>query len=512
MDGVAPSPIRRLSREEIGNSIESLLGLRAEAAAQIPADKQDHAFDRVAQSQTVTVAHLEAFAAIADELAMVLTPTRLGAIVPACGGTLGADGPPLAQSRRACIEGLIDTVGRRAFRRPMLAAKRAELLALYDAAGAYADGLRLVLQAIFAAPEFLYVIEAGRPVAGQPGVFALTDHEIATRLSLMVCETVPDAPLLQAADAGQLNKPDQIAAHAERLFGSACARRTVARFFRQWLNVERLSALVRDPVVYPLWNDALAQAMLREQEAFVQHVTFDAKGTLQDLFTASYSFVDRTLAPLYGLTSAATTPTRTELPDSRRGLLTQPGVLAATSHARESSPVLRGVFVLERLLCRDIPAPPKDLDLKAPAEDPSKTGRNRWQRHSADPACAGCHTLIDPVGFAMEDFDGIGQHRTTDNGQSVDTSGAVPALSLPAGQISGAAALSRALADNPELASCFARQWFRFGLGRLDGPADARAVHELTAQLSARKSLAQMMTSLVASFPFRHRAVAATTP
>jgi hypothetical protein len=499
--------VRRLSREEIGNAIESLVGVRPAALAQIPGDKQDHAYDRVAQSQTVTVAHLEAFAALADELATALTPARLGSSVPACAAALGAEGPELAAARRPCIEALIDTVGRRAFRRPLEAARRARLLALYDAAGSYSEGLRLVLQGIFAAPEFLYVIETGRPVAGQPGVFALTDHEIATRLSLLVCETIPDAPLLKAADDGQLNQPAQIAAHAQRLFGSACARRTVARFFRQWLNVERLSGLVRDPAVYPQWSDAVAQAMLREQEAFVQHVTFDARGTLQDLFTASYSFVDRTLAPLYGLASAATTPTRIELPASRRGLLTQPAILAVTSHAKESSPVLRGVYVLERLLCRDIPAPPNNLDLKPPPADASQTGRNRWERHSADPACASCHTLIDPIGFAMEDFDAIGQHRTTDNGQPVNTSGAVPALNIAAGQINGGGALSQALADSAELPSCFARQWFRFGMGRLEGAADAKALQDLSSQLAARKPLGEIMTSLVGSYPFRHRAV-----
>jgi hypothetical protein len=506
-DGVGPGPIRRLSREEIGNAIESLLGLRPAALVQIPGDKQDHAFDRVAQAQTVTAAHLEAISAIADELAGALTAEKLAALAPACAGATGSDGAELGRARRPCIEQFIDGVGKRAFRRPVDPAKRGALLALYDAGGSWGEGLRLVLQGMFAAPEFLYVIELGRPVAGKPGLFALTDLEIATRLSLLACESIPDAPLLQAAEAGQLNQPAQIAAQARRLFALPCARRAVARFFRQWLNVERVEGLVRDPAAYPMWNPALGQSMLREQEAFVQHVTFDAGGSLPDLFTAGYSFVDRTLAPLYGLDAGklGDAPARTELPAHRRGLLTQPAVLAVTSHAKDTSPVLRGVYVLRRLLCKDIPAPPQNLDLKAPPADPAQTGRNRWQRHSADPACAGCHAQIDPVGFAMEDFDGIGRHRSQDNGLAVDTAGPIPALQAAAGEIDGGAGLAMALADSPELAGCFARQWFRFGMGRLEGPADGRALQDLTAQLTAHQPLLQVMTALVQSHPFRHR-------
>ena len=506
-DGVGGSLIRRLSREEIGNAVESLVGVRPAAVAQIPSDKQDFSYDRVAESQTVTLAHLEAFAALADELGTALTPAKLAPVVPACGQPMGTDGPEMATQRRACIESLIDTIGRRAFRRAMVADKRAALLALYDSAGSYNEGLRLVLQGIFAAPEFLYVVESGTPVAGKPGVFALGDHEIATRLSLFVCETIPDATLLAAADAGQLKEPAQIAAQAKRLFALPCARRAVSRFFRQWLAVEKVAGLARDPAQFPEWNDALKQALLREQEAFVQHITFDVQGSLQDMFNASYSFLDKSTAPLYGLTSSATAPTKTELPANRRGLLTQPAVMAVTSHLKETSPVLRGVYVLERLLCRHLPPPPKDIDLKAPAPDANNTTRNRWEKHSADPSCSGCHTIIDPVGFAMEDFDSIGRHRSSENGQPVNAGGAIPTLNVAAGQVQGGAGLSAVLAGSDELAGCFAQQWFRFGLGRLDSAGDSKALADMTTQLRQGKPLAAMMTSLVESYPFRHRAV-----
>lgn len=509
VDGVSPGLVRRLSSQEIGNSLTALLGVTPASLSQIPADKTDYEFDRVAQAQTVTAAHVVAFGTVADEVATLLTPTKLAAIAPSCAGNVTSDGAALLASRRACIADFIDAVAPRALRHPLEDDRRSTILSLYDGSGTWADGLRVVVNTLFTAPDFLYVIETGT-ATDKPGVFALSDLEIATRLSLFACEVVPDAPLMAAATAGQLHEPAQITAQAQRLFALPCARTAVTRFYRQWLNVDKVNGLVRDPSIYPQFNSDLAAAMAREQDAFVDDVTFDHAGTLQELFTANYSFVDQTLAPLYGMSVSGSGMSKVQLPAERHGLLTQPSLMAITAHANETSPILRGVYVLKRLLCRNIPPPPANLNITTPAAAPVGTGSHaRWVAHSNNPTCSGCHQQIDPVGFAMEDFDAIGRHRTTDNGQPIDTSGAIASLNIPNGQVNGAGELSEALAKSPELAGCFARQWFRYGMARLDGVEDAKAVSDMATTVAQGRPLREMMTSLVASYPFNHRAVAA---
>jgi hypothetical protein len=507
-ESAAPSWIRRLSAQEIGNAVEDIVGFRPAALAQLPRDKQDYSYDRVAQAQTVTAAHLEAFTAIAEEIAAWLTPPRLATLVRPCAAAqpLAADGPELASKRRPCVEALVDQLGPRVLRRPLAAAKRAALLSLYAAAGSYSDGLRMVVQGLFSAPEFLYVIEEGKPVPGRAGLFALDDGEIATRLSLFLCETVPDPPLLAAAAAGALHLPEQIAGQAERLFDLPCARRAVARFFKQWLKVEKVAGLVRDTQLFPRFDESTRLAMAREQERFTEAVVWGLGGRLADLFTAAFTFVDRDLAPLYDLAFGDDQPHRVELPPQRRGLLTQPSLLAVTSTQRETSPVQRGAFVLKELLCQTLPRPPDELNVSPPVEVPDTTTRSRWERHSADPACSVCHQLIDPIGFAMEDFDPIGRYRTTDGAQPVNSTGGLPLLGIASGKLQGAAQVGAAIAGSQELAACFARQWLRFGLGRLDGPADARALWDLGEGLRAPTPLRSALLSLARTFAFRHRA------
>lgn len=510
-EGVAPALVRRLTTTELGNAFQALVGFRPAALGQIPKDGRGHLFDRVAQGQTVTLSHLEAFLAVADEVADRLTPQRLGTIVPACAtsSALPADGDALARSRRPCVERLVDELGPRVFRRAVEPGKRAALLALYDGAGTYADGLRQVVHALFGSAEFLYLVERGTPVPGKPGVLRLTDMEIATRLSLFLCETIPaaDPQLLAAASAGQLGTPDRIAAHAARLFEQPCARATVTKFFTQWFDTEKILDVTRDAKLFPLFTARARQALVREQEELARHVTFEQRGRLADLFTATYSFLDRDSAPVYGLASTSATPQRMELPPQRRGLLTQAALLTLTSPSQtKTSPVIRGAFVLHELLCQELP--PAPADVPPLVDDGRGTAAGLARAHAADPACAGCHSLIDPVGFALEEFDTIGAHRTADRGVPIDPTGGIPMVGIENGKLRGGAELALALSRLPELRACFARQWFRFGLARLEGEADARALWELV-ELGRRESpLREVMLGLVRTHAFSHRAVA----
>jgi hypothetical protein len=508
VDGVSPGTIRLLSTQELANALQAVLGFRPASLSRLPGDTRTNLFDRIAQDQTISPIQIEAFSAIADEIADWLTPTRLGALVKTCATTqsLGTDGTALAKSRRPCVQSFIEQVGRRAFRRAVAPARVADWLAIYDGAGTYADGLRLAVHGIFQAPEFLYVIEFGTPVPGKPGVFALTDEEIATRLSLSLCETIPDAALLDAAQAGQLRQPEQIAAQAARLFDQSCAQNTVGKFFSQWFKADSIRSASRDPKQFPMFTDAAREGIVAEQEQFIKEVLWRMNGRLPDLFAANFGFVHSSAA-LYGVTGIPIGKLqRVDFPSYRRGILTRPLFLITTTTANTTSPTVRGVAVLTSVLCQHLPPPPDDVPPKK--DDGVTQPRTLAEKHASDPACAGCHRIIDPVGYAMEDFDAIGRYRTTDRGTAVNPLGGIPSLGFDNGTIRGAGELSVAVSALPALSSCFAAQWFRFGMGRLEGEEDAKSLADLADGLRRDGvSLKDAMIGLTRTYAFTHRAV-----
>jgi hypothetical protein len=501
------SVVRMLSQRELGNALEALVGFRSQALSQLPADKHDLVYDRVVESQTVSSLHEDAYEAIADEVADKLLANELADVAPACkpAAALGTDGAALGTARRPCIAAVVDALGPRAFRHAVDAEQRAALLALYDQAASYRDGARLVLHGLLRSPSFLYLVEAGVAIPGRSDVRALTDDEVAARLSFGLCETLPDAELRAAAAAGTLHDADGIARQAERLLGLPCARATVQSFWSQWFRLARLDGLSRDPKKYPQWTPAVAAAAKAESQRFLDHVTWETAGSLRDVFSARVSSLDATIAPLYGVSNATATPALMALPAERRGILTQPSLLALTSDADASSPVKRGVFVLQSLLCQKLPQRPQNLQVTTPAANDAVTTRDRWAQHSADAACSFCHRVLDPVGFAMEDFDAIGRYRTTENGHPVDASGGVPSLGIADRSLSGAAQLSDAIAARDELRACFSRQWLRFAMGRLEGRGDAAALGPVVDVVRANGSIKQALLALVRTEAFRQR-------
>jgi hypothetical protein len=501
----ASSAVRMLSRRELGNAIQTLVGFRPTALGDLPADKHDLVYDRVVEAQTVSSLHEDAFQAIADQIADGLLAKDLSTVAPACApkATLPADGAALGTSRRPCIEAFVDAIAPRAYRRALAADERAALLDLYDKAMSYRDGARQVVHAIFRSPSFLYLIEYGKPTTSRD-VLALSDDEVAARLSFGLCETIPDDGLRAAAAAGKLHDADGIAREAQRVLGLPCAKTTLRSFWSQWFRLARLDGLTRDAKKYPTFTAAGATAMQRESERFFDYVTWDAGGGLRDVVGARYSILDAAVAPFYGMMGLGTDPKLTNLPAERRGILTQPSVLAITSDMDASSPIKRGVYVMEGVLCQKLPDRPQNLAVTTPAANDAVTTRARWEQHSSNPACAFCHRVLDPVGFAMEDFDAVGRHRTVENGHPVDASGGIPGLGVADGSVTGAAALSDVIADRPELATCFARQWLRFALGRMEAASDVPALQGIVAPARAA-TLRDAFLALVRSDAFRQR-------
>jgi hypothetical protein len=363
-----------------------------------------------------------------------------------------------------------------------------------------------VVRAIFRSPNFLFLVEYGTGAADDGDALLLSDYEAAARISFALCETLPDAELREAAAAGELHDADAIAAQAARMLAQPCAKETLRSFWAQWLRLAQLSGLTRDPAIYPDFDADVAAAMRRETESFIDYLTWDDPGSLRDVFAADFSLLDAGSGALYGIDGLGDSATKTDLPAERRGVLTHPSVLAVTSDVDETSPVKRGVFVLRSLLCQELPPRPNDLEIHKPAIDDARTTRDRWAQHSADPACAYCHQILDPVGFAMEDFDAIGRHRDTENGLAIDARGGIPSLGVDDGSVDGAAQLSTLVAERDELRVCFARQWTRFALGRLEAKTDAATLTSIFDVVADDGDLADAFAALASTPAFRQRA------
>jgi len=404
-------------------------------------------------------------------------------------------------------------VGQRALRRPLDDDDRADLLDAFTRGraenGDFVAGIESLLEVLLQSPEFLYRVELGRTDGAPPAstAVALTPWELASRLSYLFWETMPDGPLFSAAAGGQLETPGQLRSQAERLLADPRVRVTFAHFFEQFLELDQLDLLEKDPSVYPTFEPALRDAFRAETLAFVDSVTWNGDGRLSTLLTAPYTFVNGKLAAFYGMpTVDGSTFRRVDVDvDRRGGLLTQGSFLAIHAKFDQTSPVTRGKFVRERLFCTSPPPPPANLAIHAPDLDPRLTTRQRFEQHSTDPFCASCHHLMDPIGLGLESFDGAGAWRETESGQPVDSSGELDGTDVD-GTFHGARELEDRLATSAQVERCAMLQWFHFAAGRSDAPDDACTLDSLTDDFHrSGGDLRALMLSLTQTDAFLYR-------
>ncbi len=462
-DAVGPAPLRRLSAAEYNRAVNDLLGDASAPARLWPAAGSSTGFDNDVVGQSATAQDIEAFVTSAEAVADGVL-ARLGTVLPCEMATLTTD-----QARRACASAYIDKLARRAYRRPLTADDRTTLLAVYDSGFAidgFDGGIRAITETVLESPSFFYKIEEGVGT-GENGVVALSGYEVATRLSFFITGSIPDEPLLAAAENGMLATREGVEAETRRLLATPEARARVRDFFRQFLELDKIMAAEKDPSVLPSFDVATRADLLASVEAFVEHVVFDAEErTLRELMSASYNFVTARTAPLYGLTSIAVTPEKVALdPTQRAGILTDAGLLAALAKRDSTSPIQRGVFVRQALLCQPLGAPPNADVAVVPAADPDKTTRERFADHTSDPSCAGCHRLIDPIGFGLEAFDAVGRYREQENGLVIDTTGTLIGTDVD-GELTGAIDLATRLSTSDYVAACVADRWIMFAQGR----------------------------------------------
>ncbi|MBV1861966.1 MAG: DUF1592 domain-containing protein [Nannocystaceae bacterium] len=382
----------------------------------------------------------------------------------------------------ACAETFVSTFGLRAFRRPPTAEETDDLLALHDEVAEVHDfetGVEAMAFAMLTSPAFLYHLENSAHDGGDA-----SEYELASRLSYFVIGSMPDAELFDAAAAGELSSPDGLGTQAERLLDSPRAADGLYNFLRQWLVLDAIESLQKDMNDHPDFDSALGPELRRSLELQLRGLADDPQTVVADLLLDEDFYVNERLANFYATqrdSDDADVFVPTVSPH-RLGVLSHPGVLALNSKLEETQLVARGLFVRERLLCLPIPLPPEDVPLEIPEvdpDDPPENMRERFERHVEIPSCAGCHVFIDPPGFALEGYDGLGRHRLEDIYGPVDTSGELSGVGDVDGSFSGFEEFNRMLAESEIVAGCVAERMFEISIGRPVDPDDESDAVEL---------------------------------
>ncbi|HLG86763.1 MAG TPA: DUF1592 domain-containing protein [Alphaproteobacteria bacterium] len=480
-----PLTMRRLTESQYRQAIADIFGSDIKVTGQFEPDIRKDGLLAVGTSEiVVTRTAFEHYEEIARNVAaQVLDESRRAKTVPC---------RPVAESQpdEACASQFIATVGRRLFRRPLGREKLDAWVGAADSAarmsGNFYTGLKSVLTTMLLAPDFLFRIDVAEPDPDAHGSVRLDSYSKAARLSFLLWNATPDDALLDAAQRGELDHERGLARQVDRMMGSPRVGDGIRAFFSDFLGFDSFSTLEKDPLIYPKFSQELA-ADAREQtlRVIVDHLV-NRNGDYRDLFTTRKSFMTRALGAVYAVPVSSPhgwEPYEFPPGDPRAGLLAEVSFTALHAHPGRSSATIRGKAVRELLLCEPVPAPPNNVNFAIVVDTKNplyKTARDRLTAHRTDPVCAGCHRIIDPIGLALENFDGVGQYRTTENGTPIDASGELDGF-----KFSDAAGLGQALHDDPATVSCLAESLYRYAVGRKFQPGDNEWRSWLKAQFAA---------------------------
>ncbi len=459
-----PPSFRLLSEAQYRNIIRDLFGEQVEVAGRFdPVVRVEGLLAIGAGRATLTPSGVERQVALARSIAtQVVAPANRELLVPC------RPRSPVAHDAD-CARQFLGRVGRHLFRRPLSAAD----LAVYEriaaaAASANGDfhaGLAHALQAMLASPEFLFVVEDTVP--GKDGKPQLDGYSRATRLSLFLWNSAPDEALLEAAGNGGLDDARGVARQVERMLDSTRFETGMRAFFTDMLALDDFQTLEKDPNLFPAFSLAVANDAREQVLRTLTDMLLVRDEDYRDIFTTRRTFMSGPLGLVYRVPAAAPSggwvPFEFAEDDPRAGIQTQVSFVALHSHPGKSSPTLRGKAVRELLLCQRVPDPPGNVnfDLFNDPASPGKTARERLLRHSTDPSCAGCHKLMDPLGLALENFDGAGQQRSLDDGVPIDTSGELNGI-----RFNDSAGLGPALRDDPAAPACLVRRAYTYAVAR----------------------------------------------
>ena len=462
-----PSPMKLLSRSQYLNSVRDLLGNDTNPESALGASSSASAFGLV--QPDVSQIDLESYrnAASKASSAAVANKTVLEKLAP-CSGR-NSDAP------RDCAKAFVQRFAARAYRTPVDDPADIERhLKLFDVGAkvSYAHGIELLLQGILQAPRFLYRVEIGTRDKVSDTAVKLSPYELASRLSYAIWDTMPDEQLTAAASAGGMDTKEGVSSQLGWMLRDARGAAVVRRFLESWIHLPDLDRAVKDTALYPEWQSSTLRASMKGQaSAFFDDLLTHQGGRLSTLLTSQTVFVNKDLAPYYGSIGGESFTATQATGGATSGLLTLPAFLSLLAKPSESSPIYRGKFVREMLLCQLLPAPPANIP-KPPEVTPGVSTRERLSEHERNASCAACHRLMDPIGFAFENYDAVGRYRTTDGQALVDSHGELLSTNEIDGKFTGVAELGQKLAQSATVRQCLARQWFRFALQRFEQPVD----------------------------------------
>jgi hypothetical protein len=509
-NAAGPMPLRHLTSREYRNTVLALVKDGSLAEDDVPSETSDPTFDYFPFRRPGTVGVVEAESLqLAAEAIVKRLPGGVAALLPCQPGSTAEEA--------SCARTFIDVFGRRAYRRPLSSAEVTRLEALYGEGRTtlgldFNGAIELLVEALLQAPAFYYLDPRdGRPAEVDPNgqVVKLGGYTLASRLSFFLWGGPPDDALLGEAESGRLATADEVATAARRLASDDRAHEMVADFADDLLDLDILLGRGKDPEVYPAYGLELQESMREEVRRFATGVVFGGDATFSTLLTSTSTFVDGRLAALYGVPGSGDAFTAATLPSAERGgLLSLAGFLANTGSADGSVPPRRGKFVYTRMLCTELPPPPNDVPAVTPPM-PGLTTRARFEQHDENPCAAGCHSILDGLGFAFEHYDGIGAYRSTEEGAPVNAATSYAFDEVNPVAFADALELGRVLAAEPLAQACFAKQWLRYALRRHEAGGDTSSLQAVTTTFRSQAgSIPELWVALATSRTFRYRAPA----
>ena len=452
--------VRRLSQREYFNVVSDLLGPDAVAlaAGMLPPEPNIAGFDNQDVALRVSSAFQEGIANVAQKLSQAIDAAKLAP----CDMEAGSP---------ACLQTFAGAFARKAYGRAPTAEEVARLLTAAATGDTYEISVQLLVETVLQSPYMLYATELGPDVPAAPTTVALTPHEVASQLSLLLTGARPDDMLLKAADDDQLSLRDDLTKAVTRLLATPRASRQLSLLVKGWANLGAIAEAPKNPTVFPEFTPAVVAAMQEELDAFIDAKVNGGQGTFVSLLTDTSTHIPAALSPIYGAELSMPGGVLTLDPLRRRGILSLPGLLTYHSADQHSGPVERGLLVRRQLFCTPVPPPPPqvvEMISQRPVDpnDKAKTTRQKYEEHKTQRFCASCHDQFDPIGFGLEEMDGIGRYRTTENGLPVDSSGALISTDVD-GAFTGIAELSQKVAASSMFEMCFVWQFFRFAESRV---------------------------------------------
>lgn len=497
----APTPLlRRLTVEQYQNVLKDLFG----PAYVMPSDIEeltasDGLVELGASISSLSSSGVEQLEENAFDMAeQALDETHRMFTVP-CNPTATVD--------EVCAAQFVASFGRRAWRRPLTTAEVGTYTGLANRAAAtlgdFYQGLQYAIVGIMQSPNFAYRIELGEEDPDNPGQRRLTSVELASRLSFFFWNTLPDEELLAAGERGELLEPANLEMQARRLLADERAKVGVRAFFTDLLQLYNLDVLSKDPTIFTHYSADLGAAAKEETLLGLEHIIFTTDGDYRTFFTTQTAFINPKLAAIYNVPAPSLDGfgmTTLASDGGRRGFLGQASFLALNAHAVSTSATKRGKYIREVLLCQTIPPPPAGLNTAIPestAETP--TLRDRVEQHLLDPSCAACHNLMDPIGLGLENFDGVGSWRVTENGAVIDPSG-----DLDGEPYSNAWELGQLIYSHEDTGPCLAKDLYKYAVGHSIDTGEEAQVEALAQAFAASNySVKSLLLAIATSEGFR---------